>query len=377
MAKVSKHPSLAGRYIIAYDEPRGANGKRRRVRIVFRGTRRDAELEIGRLLESARMGVSRPNAQTLATYLDSWLDRIKARVLVASGEDRDMSPATYRSYRAYVEHQIKPVLGHVRLRDLTPLHIEDAIDKWRSRQRQKGGGTISRRTVHHIFSTLNAALSAAVRWRIISLNPCTLVVPPKKGLKSLDAVTIADARKILEHDSLEPIHVAAVFSLLTGVRRSELLALSFNDIDLEQATAYVHNAVTQLLDGSIGRKENKTGKSRRMVPLAPMLVALLARYFQQWWVGNEPLFGTWHPETFSSALNRHFKKLGIAGASVQRLRHTFNSLGRTAGGDSALRAALMGHSTTQMTDNQYTTLAPGEGANLVARIEETLNVKLP
>ena len=345
---------------------------------MFKGIRRDAEAELLRLLDAARQGIARPSAVTLSQYLDQWLERIKARVLIESGEDRDMSPATYRSYRAYVEHQIKPVLGHVRLRDLTPLHIEDAIDKWRSRQRQKGGGVITRRTVHHIFSTLKAALASAVRWRIIQTNPCAFVVPPKKGAKSLDAVTIADARKILEHDSLDVIHVAAVFDLLTGVRRSELLALAWEDVDLEQGTAFVHRAVTKLLDGTIGFKENKTPKSRRMVPLSPMLVELLRRYDEYGpLLDDVRVFGKWNPETFSSALNRHFKKLGIEGASVQRLRHTFNSLGRSAGGDSVLRAALMGHSTTQMTDNQYTTLAPSEGAALVQSIEQSLSRVLP
>jgi hypothetical protein len=76
---------------------------------------------------------------------------------------------TLTRYTGVVDEYLIPSLGHVALRKLTPLHIEDALAAWRKAQpKNRNSGELSLRTVHHIFTTLRTALTQAVRWNLNS-----------------------------------------------------------------------------------------------------------------------------------------------------------------------------------------------------------------
>ena len=80
----------------------------------------------------------------------------------------------------------------------------------------------------------------------------------------------------------------------------------------------------------------------------------------------------WHPETFSSALARHFRKLGMGGASVQRLRHAFNSLSGIAGSTDIVRSRLLGHANVRMGNDNYTTVFEPQATEAVQGLDDFL-----
>ncbi len=178
--------------------------------------------------------------------------------------------------------------------------------------------------------------------------------------------------------------------MFTGLRRGELLALSWEDVDFEQGVVFVMHATTQLLDAdrTLALKDVKTGESgRRAVPLAPMVQSLLLAYRSAHpQAVNRVFFGgrgvrrydeIWNAKTFSSALRRHLKTLGIEDVTIQRLRHAFNSLGNLAGSNEATRSGMMGHTSTRMTRTQYTTLYKEHASEAVQILESFLRQTRP
>lgn len=122
-------------------------------------------------------------------------------------------------------------------------------------------------------------------------------------------------------------------------------------------------------------KKTRPLKVGEWCPLSADLITLLEAYRAEH--PNEVLLfsnrgALWHPETFSSALARHFKRLGIGGASVQRLRHTFNSLGGVVGSTDVVRSRLLGHSNVRMGNDVYTTVFAEQGRAAVQQLEDFL-----
>ncbi|MGB8907608.1 MAG: site-specific integrase, partial [Candidatus Cybelea sp.] len=203
------------------------------------------------------------------------------------------------------------------------------------------------RTVHHVFCTLHVALNRAKRQRLITLNPCGLVDPPRveqKEMRHLDAHGGAALLKALEACD---IGAAIVTSLGTGLRRGELLALRWSDVDLDGLHLTVQRSIERV--GSQTRfKEPKTKRSRRTISL-PLFVAErlrrhrttqgqrmmapgLGRPTVETLVserGGEP----WVPNTFGTVFMRALRDAGLPHLRLHDLRHTFASMALEAGVD--------------------------------------------
>lgn len=207
---------------------------------------------------------------TVQQYLEKWL---------GSAADT-VSPSALHAYRNHVEKHIIPALGSVRLTELRPQHIERAKARWAStapKRRKLKGLILSSRTVHHVFCTLHVALNRAKRQRLITLNPCGLVDPPRveqKEMRHLDAHGGAALLKALEACD---IGAAIVTSLGTGLRRGELLALRWSDVDLDGLHLTVQRSIERV--GSQTRfKEPKTKRSRRTISLPLFMAERLRRH---------------------------------------------------------------------------------------------------
>lgn len=284
-----------------------------------------------------------------------------------------------------MKNHIIPVLGKYRIGEIGPRDIERAKALWKSRRNTlKPDQALSKKTVFHIYSLTRKILNDAVLWRYIESNPCAGIRVPKKGNAALSATPPAEAMRLIEHDSVAPVHVAALVALLTGARRGEVLALKRADQDFEAGLIRYRRALTAL-DGHTFTKDLKTGdKGHKDVPmffLADLLGAYLSAHPE---IGNGPIFFKgglarnagryWMPASFSKALRRHLEQLGISGQSAQRLRHAFNSLGALTGSDELTRSKLMGHTGVEMTRSRYATIYSEAARKTIAMLEASLNI---
>ena len=217
-----------------------------------------------RVLESAyELSNSGPNAQgagaTLGQLLDEWLQEC---------ERLDLSPTTIRNYKSQVERAIRPRLGKVPLSALTAKHLDDLYGPL------KGAGK-SPKTIRNIHAVLSAALHQGVRWGWLKQNPADMAKPPRVAHTKVHAPTTETVKKVIAAAEDRDPRLAPLLMLaaLTGMRRGELCALRWNDVDLEAGVITVSRSLIVAV-GGLAEKSTKTDRSRK-VALDPVGVSLL------------------------------------------------------------------------------------------------------
>jgi hypothetical protein len=141
-----------------------ATGKRKIATATVRGSRKDAEKELRRLLRSLDTGEHvDPNRITVREWLRTWLAAVRPEV----------APKTLERYGEIVSYFLVPAIGNLQLTKLTPVHIQDAYNGWAESGRRDGKkGGLSPQTRRHIHRILSSALTRAVEQQLIGRNPC-------------------------------------------------------------------------------------------------------------------------------------------------------------------------------------------------------------
>lgn len=276
-------------------------------------------------------------------------------------------------YEEIVERFINPTLGDLIITKLRPLHIEQAVAIWRKQPHAKDAKKahkrcISQRTVHHVYSTLRTALNQAQRWNVVAHNPCANVERVAKGRSTGKAIDEAQAVSLLGMLAGDTLEYPTLLALMTGLRRGELLGLSWQDVDLEKGAVRVRRSLEVVALHELRFKEPKTAKSSRTVALPAQTVGALKRHRAQRrehmmrhrdvWVENDLVFpwldGTpWHPKRFSAAFHRRMKQLGVD-VSFHGLRHSYASILLRAGTPLKVASEALGHSSVAITADIYT-----------------------
>jgi integrase len=209
-----------GRWVGQYE----VNGKRR---YVYGRTRKEVAKKLTKAIAERDAGLFYDCENlTLAEYLDRWLDSIRGA----------LAPRTVRRYEELTRLHVRPVLGKLRLSTLTPLQVQ-------SLYRCKLDEGLSAATVVKIHTTLSKSLKQAVRWRLVPLNVCAAVTPPrivKPEIRPLDAQQI---RALLTAAEGTDLYALWVLLATTGLRIGEALALRWDDVDLNARTLRVNRTV--------------------------------------------------------------------------------------------------------------------------------------
>jgi integrase len=242
-------------------------GKRRIRFVTFRGTKREAEIELARLVSqnAAGEGVD-PSKTTVAEFLERW-DRDWASM--------NVSPKTLERYRQILRLNVVPHIGAARLQKLRPVHLNELYGNL-LRSGGKGGRSLSARSVGHVHRVLHRALGHAATWGLVAQNVAALVGPPTvtnddSEITILTEDQIGATLRHLDGRTLRPI---VSFLLGTGARRGEALALRWKDLDLDKGIIRIERSLEQT-KGALRFKAPKTKKGRRNVAVSPWLVAEL------------------------------------------------------------------------------------------------------
>lgn len=245
-------------------------GERKTRYVTVRGTKKDAQRKLIRLLAEVENGTSvDPSSVTIAEYLRSWLDA-----------DNHLSPKTKERYRQLVERQIVPHLGAVPLQRLRPPQVHD----WHStlsKAGSVGGKPLSARTVGHAHRVLHRALERAIRLEIVSRNVAHPVRPPKPDAAEIEILSAEQIGGVLTRLADHPLHAIVALALGSGMRRGELCGLAWGAVDLDAATVRVERSLEETGAG-LRFKPPKTRHGRRVISLpAPTIDVLRAHRRQQ------------------------------------------------------------------------------------------------
>jgi integrase len=232
-----------------------ATGKRRVATATVRGTRREAEKELRRLLRTLDLNEHvDPSRMTVREWLTSWLAAIRSEV----------SPKTHERYCEIVENFLAVDLGALQIAKLAPVHISTAYTRWATGGRRDGKpGGLSPQTRRHVHRILNAALSRAVEQQVIARNPADIVARhfPKVERREMLTLTPGEAARLLEAIKHKRVYWPVLIALATGMRRGEILAMRWKNLDLERGLVRVVESLEQT-KSTLRFKAPKTEKAK-------------------------------------------------------------------------------------------------------------------
>ena len=277
-------------------------------------------------------------AVTVEELAEHWLDHMKPR----------LKSSTLRDYESSLRLRILPDIGHLKIREVTPLLVQALIDRL-ARDR-------SPRTVNKTVAPLRAMFRQAVTWGILTYNPTADVRRVPERRLEVDCLSEEDAARLLEVAGGRDRALIAV-ALGAGLRQGEILALKWGDIDWFRGLIKVRRS----LGGDREFSDTKTAYGRRYVRMPAWLKEDLSVYFADMGrPGPEDLIfpskeGTpLHPQNF---MRRNFvpllEKAGLRRINFHSLRHTYASILLSKGVDPLYVSRQLGHSTIQITMDLY------------------------
>ncbi len=340
---------------------------------------------------------------TFQVYAEKWLKEYAVPQL---------QPGTLVRYEYEIKNKLLPALGHLKLSDIKPIHIQSFYNNLLEdgvRKDSKGGG-YSAASIRKYHNILNIMLKTAVKWQIIEGNPCERITPPKQAkqtenIKFFTAEQSMCFLELLENDlvyntkersrlnssgkaytissytearkipfQFKVFYTLAIFG---GFRNGELLALTWDDIDFENNTVSINKAVS-LVKGKHIIKEPKTKTSVRTVTLPQSVMKVLRQHKTQqaemilklgdYYTNNNLLFTQDNGKMMHYHTPYHtFKKLikyyneNVASSEsellpdipLHGLRHTSATLLISEHVDVRTVSARLGHSQTSTTMNIY------------------------
>jgi integrase len=330
-----------------------ADGKRSFTTETIRGTQRDAEKRRAEMIAAgaAAPGVV-PSKATLAAHIEEW---IAARLAMGK-----ITARTAEGNRATLKTMVRPFpIGARQISALMPAEI--------ARHMVALAPRYSPRTMHHLRSLLRASLASALRERRITFNAADLVEAPRQDTAPPRAFTEGEIKRLLDAAVGDPQQNMILLALHTGLRRGELGALAWADIDLGGGALTVSHAVQKIV-GEQSLKGPKSAAGLRRVPLAPAMIDMLAgmrveaarvalasgTQLESMHVFLGRRGGLSNLTTFSAAFSRIAAKAGIEGGRLHDLRHTHISHALRAGVPLALVTKRAGHSSSAVTVGVYT-----------------------
>ena len=353
--------------------------------------KRKAERVMKELMEQYA-GLNLENENVLFTaYLDKWLQNIKPVI----------KPSTWESYDKTVSGKIKPYFEpkQYRFRDMKPEIFTDYFVYLATEGKSNGKGGLSYKTVKNIRGVLSSAYEYAVENHYVKDNLVQISRLPSfaHNIKSeVPEYNAEQVRTLLRYakDNDSHIYIFLLLALYTGLRKGELLALTWDDVDYRKKLLRVNKNRT----GS--RKEvtsqvltPKTNSSNRKIPLNDdVLAALKDEQKKQneygYLLGNgydktnnfiiRNILG--QPYSNLSAINRVVNRLtdkaGLPHCTIHGFRHSVASILDDNGVALQDISVLLGHESVQTTERIYINRKRTAKSETISTLDKAINLNV-
>jgi integrase len=293
---------------------------------------------------------------TVAEYLSRWLAHAKARVRAT----------THDGYEGLIRLYALPRIGQRELASLRPLDLQDLYAELLA------SGSLKAGTVLNLHLVLTQALNQAVRWGILPANPAKGAQPPRPIRPEPRVVDEALAVRLLAATRDTSFEIPVAIALGTGMRRGEILALRWSDLDTGLGMAQVRRSVQTSRAGLVVQ-EPKTRRSRRAVALPEVLRPYLRRQRADQRRRRAALGAAWqdldlvvdrgdggylNPDTLSSGWATFCRRVGFAGIRFHDLRHGHATLLLLQGVHPKIVSERLGHASIGITLDLYSHVLP-------------------
>ncbi len=337
--------------------PDPITGKRRTRFVTVRGTKKEAQRELIRLLGAVANGTAvDPSTLTIAEHVRAWL-----------AGDNGLSPKTIERYRQLAEQQIIPHLGATVLQKLRPAQIAD----WHAmllRSGGKDGRPLAPRTVGHAHRVLHRAFELALRLEQVGRNPVHTVPAPKVEQVEPEILTAGQIATVLGALNDHQLYPIVSLALATGMRRGELCGLAWGAVDLDHAVVKVERSLEETASG-LRFKSPKTRAGHRSIGVPATTVDLLRahraaqlemrlRLGQGRTAAGDLVFALWDgtpypPDKLSRDWGNVVRDRKLPAVSFHSLRHSHASALISAGVDIVSVSRRLGHGSPAVTLTVY------------------------
>jgi integrase len=348
-----------GHWAIVIDVRDPVTGKRKRRWHSFAGNKRQAQVECARLISEMQGGAAvDPSRTTMSQFLDRFERDWVALHVSAHSAGR---------YRGALGH-VRRHLGEHQLQKVRPADIAGLYAAL-----SRAG--LAARTIRLVHCVLHRALGQARTWAVIRDNVADAIKPPRAPDQETPMLQPEQARELIERFRGHPLHLLASLALATGMRRNEMLALRWQDVDLDAGRLVVEQSLEQTSAHGIRIKAPKTRKGRRTISLPAHTVAELrghwrAQQEQRFALGigkapaDSPVLATFDgkpqsPNAITKAWPVAMAAIGMSGVTLHSLRHTHASMLIASGMDILTISRRLGHSSPTITLGVYGHLVSG------------------
>ena len=367
-----------GNWYAVLDVRDPATGKRRRKwhSLLAKG-KREAQIECAALISSLQGGTYlEPAKIAIGQFLDRWLEDVKARV----------TAKTHERYSEIVRKNINPVLGAVALTKLRSVQISDAYAKALSAGRRDGRGGLAPSTVRYMHVILKAAMQRAVRWQMLPHNPVDAVDPPKIERGAMHTYDLDQTADLIDATRGTRMTITVILAVLCGLRRGEIAALRWRNINLDAAQLAVTESAEQTGAG-VRYKRPKSGKGRTVALSARVVnelrrhrvqqaeellklgVALMSDTFVVAQADGSPL----QPRTITHQWHLLLaKNKTLPRIRFHDLRHAHATHMLSSGVHPKIASERLGHSKVGITMDLYSHVMPGMQEDAAARVDRDL-----
>ena len=294
-------------------------------------------------------------------------------------------PTTQETYESRIRLHIIPEIGDIPLNKLTQNDLQQFYGRLkksgRKRFTDKYGEGLSDRMVRMCHATCRSALEKAVQDGLIRTNPAIGCKLPPKRAREMQVLDRDELQRFLIQAQAEGYYELFLLDLATGLRRGELMALQWDDLDFETGVLNVNKQVYQV-NGELQFSEPKTKNSIRKIVLPPSVVEVLREYkktVDSRWMFPSPVKED-RPITPSVVRKRLQLILEHAGCKHVRfhdLRHTFATLALQNGMDVKTLSAMLGHVSAATTLDIYTHITDDMQRTAAANIDRGIGKAAP
>jgi integrase len=349
------------------------SGKYRYKWYTVQGSKKDAERKLSELLHQIDSGsYIQPGKTTVAEYLDRWLGEYV---------QPNLSPRTAEGYEHIIRRYLVPATGNLAIAGLKPEHLQHFY----SDELNTG---LSAQTVRHHHTVLHKALQDAVEWGLLVRNIADAVSPPHTTQPEMQTWNESEVSLFLEAAKGTLYYKLFYLALFTGMRRSELLALRWQDIDFIYGQISVNRSLHVLKGGKVIFRQPKTATGRRTIALPPSALLVLTEYRKQKEaeallldspvLDTDLVFSTLGkpllPNTVTHAWGKLVKRTGLKAIRLHDARHTHASIMLKQGIHPKIVQERLGHSSIQITLDTYSHVAPGLQEAAALRFDDAVKV---